>query len=207
MYLRFGILVFISLRSSAPLLRAPAPHAHWRSLPDPLPRAPTLRMTAARPDIIPNLHRTKALSFPTSSFRPLPRIVTPEELIRVPRLYADVAGLSALAPANLSLHTRRLLTPFQRRDAMVGGPIGRSRGLCRFVRVFPRPAVQDATGEDRTLPRTFSALPQAPTTSRTDFRHLPVSFDAPMSSNRPIFRFQHPQRFGGILLQSAGCYD
>ena len=120
MYLRFGILVFISLRSSAPLLRVSAPHARWRSLPDPLPRAPTLRMTAARPDIIPNLHRTTVLSFPTPSFRPLPRIVTPEELIRVPRLDADVAGLSALAPANLSLHTRRLPTPSQRRDAMVG---------------------------------------------------------------------------------------
>ena len=207
MYLRFGILVFISLRSSAPLLRASAPHARWRSLPDPLPRAPALRMTAARPDIIPNLHRTKALSFPTPSFRPLPRIATPEELVRAPRLGADVAGLSALAPANPSLHTRQLPTPFQRRDAMVGGPIGCPRGLYRSVRVFPWPAVRDATGEDRTLPRAFSAPPQPPqplTPTSDTFRSHSTRFRA--RTGRSLIPNTH-RVFGGILLQSVGCSD
>ena len=205
MYLRFGILVFISLRSSAPLLRVSAPHARWRSLPDPLPRAPTLRMTAARPDIIPNLHRTKALSFPTPSSRPLPRIVTPEELIHAPRLGADVAGLSALAPTNPLPHTRRLPTPFQRRDAMVGGPIGCPRGLYRFVRVFPWPAVRDATREDRTLPRAFSALPQPPqplTPTSDTFRSHSTRFRA--RTGRSLIPNTH-RVFGGILLQSVGC--
>ena len=207
MYLRFGILVFISLRSSAPLLRVSAPHARWRSLSDPLPRAPALRMTAARPDIIPNLHRTKALSFPTPSFRLLPRIATPEELVRAPRLGADVAGLSALAPANPSLHTRRLPNPFQRREAMVGGPIGRPRGLYRFVRVFPRPAVRDATGEDRTLPRAFSAPPQPPqplTPIPDTFRSHSMRFRA--RTGRSLIPNTH-RVFGGILLQSVGCSD
>ena len=207
MYLRFGILVFISLRSSAPLLRVSAPHARWRSLPDPLPRAPTLRMTAARRDIIPNLHRTTALSFPTPSLRPLPRIVTPEELIRAPRLGADVAGLSALAPTNPSLHTRQLPTPFQRRDAMVGGPIRLPRGLYRSVRVFPRPAVRDATGEDRTLPRAFSAPPQPPqplAPTPDTFRSHSTRFRA--RTGRSLIPNTH-RDFGGILLQSVGCSD
>ena len=92
---------------------------HALEVPSDPPESARPAADAASPDIIQNLHRTTALSFPSSS-RPHPRIATPEERLCGPFLGADVRRPVRPGPRNLLLHTRRLCLPSQRRDAMIG---------------------------------------------------------------------------------------